>query len=176
MMESSTPMATVNHIKLYFGSCASHMSTPFKEYFLTLNEYHTVITLDGIASGITIRDTGTVKYVMLDNNSKPYTMMVEKYLVSELKHRLVSPQDLAPLLGGNALLFDMKNIPLLCFWVLFQRGTRRCCDPIEPCHLRGMRVWHLGGWTHSLISVSLFALCDPLGWIAVLRWIQVPSA
>ena len=57
------------------------MFTSFKEYFVTLNEYHTSVTLNGIASGITIRGTGTVKYVMLDDTGKPYTMMVEAYWV-----------------------------------------------------------------------------------------------
>ena len=76
MLESSTPMATVNHIKLYYNTCASHMSTPFKEDFVTLNEEHTDGTLNGIASGITIWGTGTVKYIMLDDTGKPYTIMV----------------------------------------------------------------------------------------------------
>ena len=86
MASSSTPMATVKHVKLYFGSCASHMSTPFKEYFIITNEDQTVVSLDGIASGFTIRGPGIVNYVTIDDNGKPYTMMVEAYLVSELKH------------------------------------------------------------------------------------------
>ena len=44
----------------------------------------------------------------------------------------------APLLGGNAVLFDMKIPPKLCFWVLFQIGTRRRCAPLEPCNLGDM--------------------------------------
>ena len=68
MLASSNPMSSVKHVKLYFYTCASHMSTPFKEYFVTINKDHTVGTLDGIASGLTIQGTGTVKYVMLDDN------------------------------------------------------------------------------------------------------------
>ena len=70
----------------------------------------------------------------------------------------------APLLGGNAVFFTWINAPLLCFWVLFQRGTRRLCGPLGPCHLHVMWVWHQGGWTHSLKISSLFASCAPLGW------------
>ena len=40
-VESSTPMATVKNVKLYFDTCASNMSTPFKEDFVTRNENHT---------------------------------------------------------------------------------------------------------------------------------------
>ena len=79
-------METVENIKLYFDTCASHMSTLFKEAFVTLNKDHTSGTLYGIASGITIRVTGTVKYVMPESTGKPYTMMVEEYWVPELKH------------------------------------------------------------------------------------------
>ena len=34
----------------------------------------------------------------------------------------------APFLGGNAVFFYMKNVPLICLWILFKRGTRRLCD------------------------------------------------
>ena len=70
-------MATVNHVNLYFDTCALHMSTPFKEYFITLNEENTVENLNVIDSGLTIQVTGTVKYIILENTVKPYTMMVE---------------------------------------------------------------------------------------------------
>ena len=66
MVSRSTPTEILKHIKLYFDTCASHISTPFKEEFFTLNEDHTAGTLNGIYSGITIWGTGTVKYVMLD--------------------------------------------------------------------------------------------------------------
>ena len=85
-------MDTVNHINLYFDTCALHMYTPFKKYFITLNEENTVGTLNWIDSGLTIWFTGTVKYIMLDDTIKPYTMMVEEYWVPELKHQLLSPQ------------------------------------------------------------------------------------
>ena len=94
MVARSTTMATVNHVKLYFDTCASHMSTPFKEYFVTMNEDHTSINLYGIYYGITIQCNGTVKYVMLDDTGKTYTMIVEAYWVPELRHQLVSLQDL----------------------------------------------------------------------------------
>ena len=81
-------------VELYFDTCASHMSTPFKEYFFTLNEDQTSVTLNGIASGITIQDTWTVNYIMHDDTGKPYTMMVEKYWVPESKQWLASHQDL----------------------------------------------------------------------------------
>ena len=61
MVESSTTMATVKHVKMYLGTCYSHMHTSFKEYFVTLNEDHTSITLYGIDSSITIQGNGTVK-------------------------------------------------------------------------------------------------------------------
>ena len=86
MVKSSTPMATVNHVKLYFDTCASHISVPFKENFVTMNEDHTSGTLDGIAYGIIIQCTFTVKYFMLYNVENPYTMVAESYWVSELKH------------------------------------------------------------------------------------------
>ena len=70
------------------------MSKPFKEDFVTLNEDHTAVTLDVISCGITVQGTGTVKYIILDDTSKPYTMMVKAYWVPELKHRLVSPHDI----------------------------------------------------------------------------------
>ena len=70
------------------------MPTQFKEYFVTMNEDHTSINLYGIYYGITIQCTGTVKYVMLDDTGKPYTMIVEAYWVPELRHQLVSLQDL----------------------------------------------------------------------------------
>ena len=54
MVEISTPMATVKRVKLYFDTCASHMSTLFKEDFVILNEDHTSGTLDIIAYGLTI--------------------------------------------------------------------------------------------------------------------------
>ena len=92
MVVSSTLMVTLKNIKLYFDTCDSHISTSFKEDFVNLNEDHTDRTLDIISSGIAIRGTETVKYVMLDDTGKPYTMMVESYWVPELKHRLVSPQ------------------------------------------------------------------------------------
>ena len=79
MVASSNPMATVKHVKLYFGICVSHMSTPFKEDFVPLNEDITFVTLYGIASGLTIQVTGTVKYVVIVSTGKPYTMMVETY-------------------------------------------------------------------------------------------------
>ena len=94
MVAISTPMETVNHVKLNFDTYLSYMPTPFKEYFVTMNEDHTFVTLDGISSVITIQFTGTVKYVMLDNTGKLYTIMVEAYWVPELKHQLVSLQDL----------------------------------------------------------------------------------
>ena len=93
MVESSTPMATVNQVQLYSDTCNSHMSTTFKENFVTLNEDQTSGNLNGIASGITIRGTSTVKYVILENTGKPHTI-VEAYWVPELKHGLVSPQDI----------------------------------------------------------------------------------
>ena len=79
---------------MYFDTCVSHTFTPFKENFVTLNEDHTGRTLDGIAFGLTIRGTGTVKYVVIDDTGKPYNMMLEAYWVPELKHLLVSPQDI----------------------------------------------------------------------------------
>ena len=79
MVENSTPMATVKHFKLYFDTCASNMSAPFREYSVTLKEDHTAGTLGGIYSGLTIRVTITVKYIMLEDTGKPYTMMVEAY-------------------------------------------------------------------------------------------------
>ena len=81
MVASSTPMETVKQDKLYFDTCASHMSTPIKEDSVTLNEDHTAVNIDRIASGITILGNVTVKYIMLDDNGKPYTMMVEEYWV-----------------------------------------------------------------------------------------------
>ena len=68
------------------------MYTSFKEDFVTLNEDHTSGTFGGIDCGITIRGNDTVNYVMLGDNGKLYTIMVEAYWVPELKHRLVSPQ------------------------------------------------------------------------------------
>ena len=68
------------------------MSTLFKKESVNLNEYHTSGTLNSIAYGITIWGTDIVKYVMLDDTVKPYTMMLEAYWVPELKHILVSPQ------------------------------------------------------------------------------------
>ena len=68
------------------------MSAPFREYSVTLKEDHTAGTLGGIYSGLTIRVTITVKYIMLEDTGKPYTMMVEAYWVPELKHQLISPQ------------------------------------------------------------------------------------
>ena len=108
MVASSTPMATVNHVELYFDTCDSHISTSFKEDFVNLNEDHTDRTLDIISSGIAIRGTDTVKYVMLDDTGKPYTMMVESYWVPELKHRLVSAQDLYTE-EGNPMFFQNKS-------------------------------------------------------------------
>ena len=43
-----------------------------------------------------------------------------------------------PLLRGNAVLSDMKNVPLFCFWILLQRDMKRCCGPLGPWHLHGM--------------------------------------
>ena len=60
MVESTTLMETVKHVKLHFDTCSSHMSTPFKEDFVTLNEDHTSGTLDSITAGLTIQGTGTV--------------------------------------------------------------------------------------------------------------------
>ena len=54
MVARYNPMETVKHVKLYFDTCATHMSTPFKEDPGTLNEEHTSVTLDGIASGLAI--------------------------------------------------------------------------------------------------------------------------
>ena len=68
------------------------MSAPFTDDFVTLNEYHTDITLNNIDSGITISGIVTVKYVMINDTVKTYTVMVEAYWVPELKHQLVSPQ------------------------------------------------------------------------------------
>ena len=92
MVTSSTTMATLKNFKLYFDTCASQISTPFKEDFVTLNEDQTSGTLGGIAAGLTIRGTGNVKYIMLDDTGKLYTMMVETYWFPEFKHQLVSPQ------------------------------------------------------------------------------------
>ena len=64
-------MLTVKQFKMYFDRCVSHMYTPFKEDFVTLNEDHTSGTLNGIASSLTIQGNGTVKYVMLDDTGKP---------------------------------------------------------------------------------------------------------
>ena len=108
MLESSTKMAKVKHVKIYFDTCASHTFTPFKEDFVTLNEDHTVRTLDRIAFGLTIRGTGTVKYVMLDNTGTPYNMMVEAYWVPELKHLLVSHQNLHTE-EGNTMSFQTHS-------------------------------------------------------------------
>ena len=60
-MAISTPMETVNHVKLNFDTYLSYMPTPFKEYFVTMNEDHTSITLYGIDYSITIQGNGTVK-------------------------------------------------------------------------------------------------------------------
>ena len=54
-------MSTVKHVRLYFDTYASHMSTPFEEDFVTLNEDHTSLTLNSIASCLTIQGTGTVQ-------------------------------------------------------------------------------------------------------------------
>ena len=94
MVSRSDTMATVNHVHLYFDTCDFHMSTSFKEYFITLNVDNTVGTLNIIYSGLTIQDTGAFKYVMLGDTVKPYTMMVKAYWDLELKHRLVSLQDI----------------------------------------------------------------------------------
>ena len=40
MVASSTTMETVKQVKLYLDTCASHMYTPFKEDFVTMNEDH----------------------------------------------------------------------------------------------------------------------------------------
>ena len=89
MVTRSTPTETVKQVKLYFDTCASHMSTPFKEDFVTLNEEHTDGNLGVIASSITIQGTGTIKYVMIDDTGKPYTMMVEEYWTCSIPRRPV---------------------------------------------------------------------------------------
>ena len=87
-------MAIVKHVKLYFDICDSHMSPPFNDGFVTPCEHHTVRTLDNISSSLIIWGTGTVKWVMFEDTYKAYNMIVEAYCVPELKHRLVSPQDI----------------------------------------------------------------------------------
>ena len=65
----------------------THFGLDEEDRFSELMVKHkAVVTLDGIASGFTIRGPGIVNYVTIDDNGKPYTMMVEAYLVSELKH------------------------------------------------------------------------------------------
>ena len=54
MVASATPMETVNHVKLYFDTFASKISTPFNEESVTTNEDHTDGTLNIIASDLTI--------------------------------------------------------------------------------------------------------------------------
>ena len=108
MVARFNTMSEVKHVKLYFYTCTSHMSAPFKEDFITLNKYHTDRTLDEIASGINIRGNGTVKYVMLDDTGKSYTMMVEAYWVPRLKHRLLSPQDIHTK-EGNLMSFQTNS-------------------------------------------------------------------
>ena len=81
----------------------------------------------------------------------------------------------ATLLGGNAVLFDMKKFPRALLLVFTQRGTKRCCGPLGPYHLCSILAWNMGGWPHSLIIVSPFSLCAPLGLLAVLQWTQVLS-
>ena len=47
-------------IKLFYDTGASHTSTPYKQDFVTLDETAREGTLDGIASGLEIKGTGTV--------------------------------------------------------------------------------------------------------------------
>ena len=54
MVASSTTMATVEHIKLYFDTCDSQMYTPFKGDFVILNEEQNAGTLNRIDYGINI--------------------------------------------------------------------------------------------------------------------------
>ena len=44
----------------------------------------------------------------------------------------------APLLVGNAVLFDMKKSPPDLLLIFFQIITMRRCGSLGPCHLRGM--------------------------------------
>ena len=79
-------MSTVRHVKLYFDTCDSHMSTTFKESFVTLNEDHNAGILNIIAYGLTILFTSAVKYVMIYDTGQTYTMMEEACWVLQLKH------------------------------------------------------------------------------------------
>ena len=60
MVASYTTMETLKHIKLYFDTCASHMSKTLKEDLVTINEDQNFGNLDGIDYGLTIWGTGTV--------------------------------------------------------------------------------------------------------------------
>ena len=44
----------------------------------------------------------------------------------------------APLLGGNAVLFDMKKYPPDLLLFFFQRGKKCFCGPLKRGHLSGM--------------------------------------
>ena len=44
----------------------------------------------------------------------------------------------APLLVGNAVLFDINKSPPAWILIFFQRGTRRRCGQLGPYHWCGM--------------------------------------
>ena len=94
MVSSATPLAVDENILLYFDSGASHMSTPFETDFVKLDKSMSSGKLDGIASGLEIKGTGTVKYVLQDDKGKEIVIKLQAYWVPALKCRLVSPQDL----------------------------------------------------------------------------------
>ena len=140
MTASAVPLASTRIVALYFDSCASHLSTPFREDFITLDESATSGTLDGIASGLEIKGTGIVRYVMQDDTGTNFTLEAQGYWVPQLKCRLVSPQDLhtiegnpveyrsAPGFEGVERFADLKIKPAM-------RGYSDM-DPLQTCTMQ----------------------------------------
>ena len=95
MVSSATPVSTSRIIMLYYDTCASHTSSPFREDFEELDETATAGQLDGIASGLQIRGTGTVKYCIMGDDGKSFVIKLPAYWVPDLKCRLLTPQDLS---------------------------------------------------------------------------------
>ena len=90
---STVPLAILCQISLYFYLCGSHLSTPFKDYFVAINLSLTYFTLDLISSGLQIKETVLVWYQMCDYNGNIFTIEVEVHWVPQLKCYLRFPQD-----------------------------------------------------------------------------------
>ena len=101
-----------NKVPLIFDTGASYTCSPNRDDFDDFCPGPEDVQLDGIASGLSIKGTGKVKYLVKDTKNQTVTLKLQAFWVPDLPNgvRLISPQGINTEDGDMGLFLAPSNV------------------------------------------------------------------